>query len=104
VLFNFGSYTSGGTSPRNIILDGNGTIYGATEYGGVAFCKGVGANGCGVVFSLAPPASPGGAWTEDVLYTFGSADGIAPGPLVLKKGVLYGVDGYRTGEVFSLKP
>src|ERR1700683_1408445 len=53
---------------RNIVLDAKGTIYGTTEYGG-ADCKGDGIMGCGVVFSLTPPASPGGAWTEDVLYT-----------------------------------
>lgn len=101
-LFNFPVSGSGGAKPNGVVLAGSGKIYGTTENGGSPDCMGEGTQGCGVVFLLTPPASPGGAWTEDALYKFSS--GPAPGPLVLKKGVLYGVDGYRTGEVFSLRP
>jgi hypothetical protein len=39
-----------------------------------------GKNGDGLVFSLKPPASPGGEWTETVLYRFtGGSDGATGG-------------------------
>jgi hypothetical protein len=80
----------------------DGVIYGATVYGG-EFDD-------GTVYQLAPPASPGGAWVETVLYSFtGGADGIRPilsdiGP----SGELYGTtDDWSTaayGSVFGLVP
>jgi uncharacterized repeat protein (TIGR03803 family) len=39
-----------------------GTLYGTTTRGG--------ANDCGAVFEIAPPATAGGPWTEAVLYAF----------------------------------
>jgi uncharacterized repeat protein (TIGR03803 family) len=62
-------------------------LYGATSGGGTS--------GYGTVFSLTPPASPGGAWTESVLYSFkGSpSDGTNPnldGVVIGTGGVLYG--------------
>src|SRR5580658_5585226 len=60
---------------------------------------------------LTPPASPGGPWSEDVLYAFGNSpgDGIGPSTLLIgNDGVLYGttLDGgaYGYGTVFSLTP
>jgi uncharacterized repeat protein (TIGR03803 family) len=93
-----------GFSPNApLIADAKGALYGTTVSGGK--------NGWGTVFKLVPPASPGGAWTEDVLYSFtGFDDGGQPGPgaLLLKGGALYGttseggVNG--VGVVFELSP
>jgi uncharacterized repeat protein (TIGR03803 family) len=79
-------------------------LYGTTSYGG--------SSENGTVFSLAPPASPGGAWTKATLYNFnGTPDGSSPyysGVVIGKKGTLYGTTlfggtaGY--GTVFELRP
>jgi len=70
-----------------------GVLYGATSSGGSA--------NAGTVFSLTPPASPGGSWSEAVLYSFlGGSDGEDPLTMpTLYKGVLYGTttDGGFTG-------
>ena len=81
---------------------GNGVLYGTTAFGG--------AGGFGNVFSLTPPAAAGGAWTEDVLYTFAGGDGFSPfGSVVIgADGVLYGttylLGPSKHGTVFSLTP
>jgi uncharacterized repeat protein (TIGR03803 family) len=71
----------------------------------------LGGMGKGAVFSLTPPASPGGAWIRKTLHSFaGGADGAEPsGPLVIDhNGVLYGTTyrggGSNYGAVFSLTP
>ena len=70
VLHHFGSLPNGadGIWPSaGVIMDTAGNLYGTTLLG---------------VFELAPPAQPGGTWTETVLYNFCSlancADGAAP--------------------------
>lgn len=62
-------------------------------------------------FSLTPPASPGGSWTETDLYSFAGVDGNPsnPGALALgANGVFYGVtQSYAASvpaTVFSLTP
>jgi uncharacterized repeat protein (TIGR03803 family) len=92
-----------GANPAStLVLAPNGARYGTTEYGG--------ANGLGVVFELAPPASPGGSWTETVLHSFaGLADGESPNGLALgPDGTLYGTTNLggasNYGTVFSLTP
>jgi uncharacterized repeat protein (TIGR03803 family) len=68
--------------------------------------------GCGTVFELKPPASPGGAWTETVLYSFTgqNGDGAQPfaGVLMGKDDVLYGTTSIggaaNGGTVFELRP
>ena len=114
-LYSFGGPPSDGAGPSDgLIADPNGTLYGATTFGGSATaccdCPGP-VPGCGAVFSLTPPSTPGGAWTENVLYSFsGGSDGSEPvGGLVLSQnGVLYGVTllggaaGY--GVVYALTP
>jgi len=74
-----------------LVFGSNGVLYGTTEEGGVP-CITIA--GCGVVFSLAPPTTPGGAWTESVLYRFmgGSSDGALP-----KAGVVLGPNGSLLG-------
>ncbi len=94
-----------------MVIGNGGVLYGATETGGMNSCL----EGCGTVFSVSPPASPGGAWTEAVLYSFeGATDGFGPnGVVISKSGVLYGTtSGGGTGTacyggcgtVFSLTP
>jgi len=67
-------------------------------------------NGEGSVFDLTPPASPGGAWTGTLLYSFtagadgGSTSSAAAGP----GGVVYGTNelgaSADAGTVFALSP
>ena len=68
---------------------------GTTLAGGITGCKGyiAGADGCGTVFQLMPPAVAGGAWAEKILYSFkGGSDGaIASSSLISLKGAFYGV-------------
>jgi len=80
-------------------------LYGVTATGGSA--------NKGLAFSLTPPASPGGDWTEAILYNFGAGDrkGWEPNALVLsgETGALFGTTytGYeslRDGILFELKP
>jgi uncharacterized repeat protein (TIGR03803 family) len=64
------AFTAGpdGASPRGaLVLHGSGVLYGTTTRGG--------AYGGGTVFELVSPAVAGGAWTENVIYSFGSATG-----------------------------
>jgi uncharacterized repeat protein (TIGR03803 family) len=57
-----------GLSPRGLIFDQAGNLYGATGGGG--------ANNDGVVFKLAP--NPEGPWTVSVLHSFTGPDGENP--------------------------
>ncbi len=82
MLWSFGG-TSGDTSYPffGVTMGSGGVLYG------------VGTGGCGAIFSLTPPASPGGAWTEAVLYQFECApDAAGPvsGLAIDSNGVLYG--------------
>lgn len=99
-----GAYPSGG-----VAIGTDGTLYGTTQFGG--------ASGAGTVFSLAPPPSPAGAWTETVLYSFaGGSDGGEPsaGVVIGPGGVLYGSTAQgglsnslcdlNCGILFSLSP
>jgi hypothetical protein len=101
--------TTGGAYPTGVTLSSGGALYGTTAEGGGVTCY-YAAYSCGTVFSLTPPASPGGAWTEEVLYDFtGTSTGTGPGGLVIgPAGVLYGVVGQPDisfpGLVFSLTP
>jgi len=72
VLHNFTGYPNGGATPAAAVLIGTGGVLYSTTSGG-------GASKSGTVYSLTPPASPGGAWTEAVLYNFaGGSDGANP--------------------------
>jgi uncharacterized repeat protein (TIGR03803 family) len=114
VIYNFCSQANcsdGGNPSAGLIMDQLGNLYGTTEVGGY--------NGqvcCwGTVFELSPPSSPGAAWTESVLYTFGgntTDDGCYPeGKLTFDgAGNLYGTTSqcgrghYGAGSVFELTP
>jgi len=110
--FDFANYAGGSFPNGSLIIDDAGVVYGTTTEGGAfnqSACGGDG--GCGTVFSLTPPASPGGSWTEAVLWSFGgSGDGAGPVPglSIDSNGVLYGSTNqggdHGAGTVFSLSP
>jgi len=115
VIYSFTAANGDGAFPvAGLLLGANGVLYGTTSYGGSATsgspCSLAGASGCGTIFQLTPPASPGGAWTEAVLYSFSgqSGDGATPlAGLTLDRGnVLYGTTSAGgtagAGTVFSL--
>jgi uncharacterized repeat protein (TIGR03803 family) len=103
-LYLFGSQSGDGIQPAGpVIFDKAGNLYGTTASGGK--------NNCGAVFELVPPATPGGAWTETLLYSFTCGlDGQQPssGLVFDSRGSLYGetlYGGYNiTGTVFKLTP
>jgi uncharacterized repeat protein (TIGR03803 family) len=72
------AFTSGSSSANSfapLIADGAGNLYGTASTGGNGGCVRWGSTGCGTVFKLAPPASPGRPWTETVLYRFPGGNG-----------------------------
>ena len=88
ILYNFtGGNNLNDSGPQSpLAVDSQGNLYGTTWQ-----------SGPGEVFELSPPSSPGGAWTETVLYTFCSltncADGSDPynaGVVLDSQGNLYG--------------
>jgi uncharacterized repeat protein (TIGR03803 family) len=101
-IWSFSGARRDGSVPESTITLASGVAYGTTAYG---------ASGYGMVYSLTPPAAPGGAWTETILYEFmGGANGAYP-----TGGVIFGSDGqlYGTtsaggsanlGTIFKLTP
>src|SRR5579864_3272019 len=83
-LYAFQGPPTDGYSPQENLAIGHGPagqliLYGVTSGGGSATgCIGI--QGCGTVYSVMAPSSPGGAWTEMVLHNFtsGPADGALP--------------------------
>ncbi len=108
MLHRFRGKADGGNPSSPLVADANGMLYGATYIGGrgTESCAG----GCGVVFSLTPPAAAGGAWTEKVLYSFqGGANGSGPWGLTMgTSGDLFGLACCQGTEslpfVFRLTP
>jgi len=104
VLYNFAGYPrDGGLPTAGLVIGSGGVLYGATEYGGTY--------NYGTVFSLTPPASPGGSWTETVVHDFSaSSDGAYPEAAVVigSGGVLYGTTvgqgDFGFGTVFAVTP
>jgi hypothetical protein len=99
VLYTFTGGSDGGTIFGGLALGSNGALYGSAADGG--------AYGMGTVFSLTPPQSAGGPWTESTIYNFpGGSGGAYPATTVaLAGGVLYGTaEGPSSGVVFSLTP
>ena len=94
----------------------DGALYGTTQWGGTltSACPAsfYVVAGCGIVFELTPPSSPGGAWTETILHSFSGQDGdgaIPLGSLTLSSsGVLYGTTSTGGtaggGTVFAIEP
>ena len=111
ILYSFkGVRERDGNGPYgNVVFDKSGNLYGTTYAGGIA-CSDSGPSGCGTVFQLSPPAAPGGAWTETVIYRFDPSfyGGPASGLLIDGHGDLYGTavnDGYfGEGTAYKLTP
>jgi uncharacterized repeat protein (TIGR03803 family) len=88
-----------------VILDGNGDLYGTTQYGGIQ----CGSSSCGIVYELSPTS---GGWSETVLHRFDNngKDGQWPswGALSMdSRGNLYGTTaggGSYAGVVYKLMP
>jgi len=113
LLYTFGTINgpaSDGIQPNDLLtIDKNGVLYGTTPNGG--------SSSCGVVFSLAPPAAPGGIWNYNIIHNFlGGSDGCHPwwaGVVLGKNGEFYGTTAYGGGTgnggagwgtVFQLTP
>jgi len=119
VIHRFTSFPDGAYPSSSLIID-NGALYGMTNGGGVDCYSDT--YGCGIVYNLAPPATAGDAWSEEVLYRFGQfglhpGDGTNPeGGLIFDTlGNLYGttvndgstqcVSSYaQCGTAFQLSP
>jgi uncharacterized repeat protein (TIGR03803 family) len=101
-----------------VVVGKNGALYGTTSGAGSAAslsaCPGAYdvIAGCGIVFELTPPSTPGGVWTETILHSFSGQDGDGATPLAAltlsSNGVLYGTTSQGgtagRGTVFSLVP
>jgi uncharacterized repeat protein (TIGR03803 family) len=99
-----------------LVFGKNGELFGTAEYGGSATsgspCNFYGAPGCGTVFELTPPGTPGLPWTETVLHSFSGRKGDGGVPLAFltlsRDGVLYGTTSSggdsNLGTVFAVKP
>ena len=111
VLHNFAGGSDGANPYAGVVFGWNGVLYGTT-YSGGSSCP-----SCGTVFSLTPPLSTGGTWTEKILYNFvGGADGAIPyaGVAIGSGSVLFGTTqsggancstcpGPHGGTVFAFK-
>jgi uncharacterized repeat protein (TIGR03803 family) len=103
-IYSFHDAPDGAFPVNGLAMDSAGNLYGATLGGGN------GVPGLGTLFELQPPPNQGGAWTESVLYAFGTgSDGNSPatGPILDGAGNIYGAtDGggmHNFGTVFKLK-
>ncbi len=106
VLYDFSGLGFDGNGPwAPVSMDAHGNLYGTT--------LGVGLSSNGEIFKLAPPASPGGQWTETVPYYFnGGTDGQFPysNVVILGKdlfGTTYGAagqSGFYPGTVWEYQP
>jgi uncharacterized repeat protein (TIGR03803 family) len=112
IINNFTSCATGCDPSASVAVDKSGNVYGTAQGG---------SSGLGIAYELSPPASPGGAWSETVIYNFAYSQGGAgttgknPGGVALARGNLYvttqyggpgccgrGSNGY--GNVVELKP
>lgn len=116
ILHSFLGGPADGAHPvgAGVAFDHSGNLYGVTSLGGIPytgsgdndFCT----NGCGIVYKLAPPATPSAPWTETVLHYFNGRQGWFPigNPIFDARGNLYGETSkggrYLIGEVYRLTP
>jgi uncharacterized repeat protein (TIGR03803 family) len=109
ILYSFDASGGDGTNPQaGVVIGAGGVLYGTTYSGGTgSTCS----EGCGTVYSLAPPSSPGGAWTETILHSFaGGVDGANPtaGLAIGSDGALFGTTysggSSNEGTLFALSP
>ena len=117
VLYAFTGAGDGALPLAPLVLDSKGKLYGTTWSRGVTTPGCLGQAGCGTIFQVSPPGTPGGAWTETTLHEFGtgpfshfdgasSESGLTFGPF----GALYGTTPRNSassggvGSVFSIHP
>jgi uncharacterized repeat protein (TIGR03803 family) len=101
--YTFRGEPDGDDPASNLTMGADGVLYGSTVLGG--------STGNGTVFTLTPPTTPGGAWTETIIWNMlGGNDGAEPSSQILigKNGVLYGASSFGgttgNGTLFSLTP
>jgi hypothetical protein len=119
VIYSFTGANGDGAYPMaSVVVGKNGVLYGTTSSAGSAASDSACPSsyyviaGCGIVFELTPPTTPGGQWTETILHSFSGQDGDGAGPaagLALRStGVLYGTTSAGgtagKGTVFATKP
>ena len=102
-LWTFDDYNGqDGAAPyAGLLMDKSGNLYGTTTVGGAHAISG---DFGGTVFELTPPSTPGGKWTESILWSFGNDanDGQEPyGNIIMdKSGNLYGTT--RNGGAYAM--
>lgn len=100
--FGFRNGTSDGNFPEAALVQGaKGVLYGTTQEGGTS--------GVGTVYSLTPPATSGGKWTEVVIHNFGSDANFPTSAVTLTgTGAIYGTAGFGganfAGAIYKLTP
>jgi uncharacterized repeat protein (TIGR03803 family) len=106
ILADFNSVVNGIGVGNSLTFDAAGNLYGVTSTSGNSGCNS-GAS-CSALFKLSP--STGGAWTESIVYQFGSTAGDVTRPWSLTfdaTGNLYGTGGTSTpndGVIFEFAP
>jgi uncharacterized repeat protein (TIGR03803 family) len=99
---------SGGFPQGSLAFGKNGALYGTSYAGGDTTNCVPPVVGCGAVFELSPPATPGGSWTGTTVHEFagGYYDGANPvaGVVVGETGALYGTTTDGPGTVFRMTP
>jgi uncharacterized repeat protein (TIGR03803 family) len=96
VLYRFPAYLGDAANPQaGLVSDAAGNLYATSQNGGATYK--------GDAFKLIPPATPGGAWTDAILYTFVSKKhgAIYPSTSLVfgTAGLLYGTSPYGgTGD------
>src|ERR1035438_6324042 len=99
-----------GIGPSPLAIGEGGVLYGTVANDGNTSCTTF-PGGCGTVFAVHPPSSPGGSWGFKTIYSFtGGNDGANPsgGVVIAENGELFGTasqggaSGY--GTIFSLTP
>lgn len=104
-LYSFHGGADGNGPETRAIFGPDGSLYGATNNGGLEPCNGY-SIGCGVVYNLRPPATACKTaicyWTENVIYTFNGLNaGFPLGDIGFDQhGNLYG----SAGVMYQLSP
>ncbi|HEY7993005.1 MAG TPA: choice-of-anchor tandem repeat GloVer-containing protein [Candidatus Eremiobacteraceae bacterium] len=99
-----------GFGPLGLVADEEGDLYGTTYLGGPnTNCY----QGCGTIFELSPPSTPGGKWTKTIIHAFNAdgVDGYQPTPSIFLDdvegnifGTTYSGGAHNAGAVYELVP